>query len=99
MADDEGHDDPKPPDLHEEADAEVATPPPEDTGPIPSAPGGDVISPEEDALLMQAASPPEGPVTGPHSPGSEAGTVSGEMAGLSIASPDQPEMAEDETPP
>ena len=99
MADDEGHDDPEPPDLREEADVEVAAPPPEDAGPIPPVPGGDVISPEEDALLMQAASQLEGPVAGPHSPGSEARTVSGEMAGLSIASPDQPEMVEDETPP
>ena len=99
MADDEGRDDPEPSDLREEADAEVAAPPLEDAGPIPPAPGGDVVSPKEDALLMQAASQPEGPVAGPHNPGSEAGTVSGEMAGLSIASPGWPEMAEDETPP
>ena len=98
MADEEGHGDAEPSDLHEEADMEVAAPPHEDAGPIPLAPGGDVVSPEEDALLMQPASQPEGPVAGPHSPRSEAGTVSGEMAGLSIASPGQPEMAEDETP-
>ena len=47
---------------------------------------------------MQAASQAEGPATGPQSPWSEAGTVSGEMAELSIASPDQPEVEEDETP-
>ena len=99
IANDEGRDDPKPSDLHEEADAEVAAPPLQDAGPIPPAPGGDIVSPEEDALLMQAASQPEGPVAGPHSPESEAGTVSGEMAELSIASPGQPEVAEDETPP
>ena len=76
----------------------VRPPPLEDAGPTPLVPGGDVISPEEDALLMQPASQSEGPVAGPHSPRSEAGTVLGEMAGLSIASPSQPEMAEDETP-
>ena len=92
MADDED-------DLRKEADAEVPPPPLEDVGPTPLVPGGDVISPEEDALLMQPASQPEGPVTGSHSPRSEASTVSGEMAGLSIASPSQPELAEDETPP
>ena len=87
MADDKGRGDPGPSDLCEEADAEVAPPPHEDAGPIPPAPGRDVISPEEDALLMQSASQSEGPVAGPHSPRSKAGTVSGEMAGLSIASP------------
>ena len=98
MADDEGHDDPGPSDLREEANAEVP-PPLKDAGPTPLVPGGDVVSPEEDALLMQPASQPEGPVTGSHSPRSEAGTVSGEMAGFSITSPSQPELAEDETPP
>ena len=92
MADDED-------DRREEADVEVLRPPLEDVGPTPPVPGGDVISPEEDALLMQPASQPEGPVTGSHSPRSEAGTVLGEMAGLSIASPSQPELTEGETPP
>ena len=99
MADDEGRGDPVPSDLHEEADTEVPPPPLKDVGPTPLVPGGDVISPEEDALLMQPASQSEGPVAGSHSPRSEAGTVSGEMAGLSITSPSQPELAEDETPP
>ena len=98
MADDEGRGHPGPSDLREEANVEVTPPPHEDAGPTPQAPGGDVVMPEEDALLMQAASQPEGPVTGPHSPRSEAGMVSGEMAGLSIACPAQPEMVEDETP-
>ena len=98
MADDEGHGDPEPSDLHEEANTEVTAPPNEDVGPIPLAPGGDVVSPKEDALLMQPASQLEGPVAGPHSPRSKARTVSGEMAGLSIASPGHPEMVEDETP-
>ena len=92
MADDED-------DLREEADVEVPPPPLEDAGPTPPVPGRDVVSPEEDALLMQPASQPEGPVAGSHSPRSEAGTVSGEKAGLSIASPSQPELVEDKTPP
>ena len=91
MADDED-------DLHEEADAEVPPPPLEDMGPTPPVLGRDVVSPEEDTLLMQPASQPEGPVAGSHSPRSEASTISGEMAGLSMASPSQPELAEDETP-
>ena len=97
MADDEGCDNPGPSDLCEEANEEVTAPPHEDAGPTPPAPGG-VIMAEEDALLMQAASQTEGPVAGPHSFRSEARMVSGEMAGLSIASPSQPEVAEDETP-
>ena len=80
MADDEGHGDPEPSDPHEEADMEVLPPPFKDAGPTPPVPGGDVISPKEDALLMQPASQSEGPGTGSHSPRSEAGTVSGEMA-------------------
>ena len=99
MADDEGCGDPEPSDPHEEADMEVLPPPFEDVGPTPPAPSGDVISPKDDTLLMQPASQSEGPVTGSHSPRSEASTVSGEMAGLSIASPSQPELVEDETPP
>ena len=98
MADDKGHGAPEPSDLREEANAEVAPPPHEGVGPAPPVPGGDVVSPEEDALLMQPASQSRGPVAGPHSPRSKAGTVSGEMAGLSIASPSQPEMADDEAP-
>ena len=98
MADDEGRDDPEPSDPHEEANTEVLPPPFEDVGPTPPVPGRDVITPEEDALLMQPASQSEGPVTGSHSPRREAGTVLGEMAGLSIASPSQPELAEDKTP-
>ena len=59
MADDEGRGDPEPSDLRDEADAEVAAPPYEDVDPIPPAPGGDVVSPEEDALLMQPTSQPK----------------------------------------
>ena len=63
----------------------------------PLDPAGDAISPEEDAFLMQQASQPIDPVTGSHSPRSEAGMVSGEMAKLSLTSPSQPGPGEDET--
>ena len=98
MANDEEHGDPGPSDLCKEADVEVP-PPCEDADPAPLVSGGDIISLKEDALLMQPASQPEGPVAGSHSPRSEAGTVSVEMAGFSITSPSQPELAEGETPP
>ena len=62
----------------------------------PGASAGDAVSPEEDALLMQQTSPPVDPA-GSHSPRSEAGTVSGEMAELSLTSPGQPGPGEDET--
>ena len=53
---------------------------------------------EEDAFLMQQASQPVDPAAGSHSPRSEAGTISGEMAELSLTSPSQPGPGEDETP-
>ena len=59
----------------------------------------DAISPEEDALLMQPAPQPEDPVAGSHSPRSETGMVSGEMAELCLTSPSQPGHEEDETQP
>ena len=59
---------------------------------------GDAVSPEEDAFLMQQASQPVDPAAGSHSPRSKAGTVSGEMAELSLTSPGQPGPGEDETP-
>ena len=64
----------------------------------PRASTGDAVSPEEDAFLMQQATPPGDPVAGSHSPHSEAGTVSGEMAELSLTSPGPPGLGEDETP-
>ena len=67
----------------------------EDIPPLDHA--GDAVSPEEDAFLMQQASQPVDPATGSHSPRSEAGTVSGEMAELSLTSPSQPGPGEDET--
>ena len=67
----------------------------EDTPPLNLA--GDAVSPEEDAFLMQQASQSVDPTAGSHSPRSEAGTVSGEMANLSLTSPSQPGPGEDET--
>ena len=63
----------------------------------PPDPTGDAISPEEDAFLMQQASQPIDPTAGSHSPRSKAGTVSGEMAELSLTSLSQPGPGEDET--
>ena len=63
----------------------------------PLDPAGDAVSPEEDAFLMQPASQSEDPTAGSHSPRSETGMVSGEMADLSLTSPSQPGPGEDET--
>ena len=63
----------------------------------PLDPAGDAVSPEEDAPLMQQAPQSEDPTARSHSPRSEAGTVSGEMAELSLTSLSQPEQGEDET--
>ena len=67
----------------------------EDTPPLD--PAGDTVSPEEDAFLMQQASQSVDPTAGSHSPRSEAGMVSGEMANLSLTSLSQPGPEEDET--
>ena len=69
-----------------------------ETEEVPRASTGDDVSPKEDAFLMQQASQPVDPAAGSHSPRSEAGTVLGEMAELSLTSPGQPEPGEDETP-
>ena len=66
-----------------------------ETEEVPST--GDAVSPEEDAFLMQPATQPGDPAAGSHSPHSEAGTVSGEMAELSLTSPGPPGPGEDET--
>ena len=63
----------------------------------PLDPTGDAVSPEEDAFLMQQASQSADPTYGSHSPRSKAGTVSGEMADLSLTSPSQPGPGEDKT--
>ena len=88
MVDEEGCGDPEPSDPQGEADTE---------GIPPLDPVGDAVSPEEDAFLMQPASQSEDPTAGSHSPGSETGTVSGEMADLSLTSPSQPGPGEDKT--
>ena len=67
----------------------------EEVPPLVSA--GDAVSPEEDAFLMQQASQPVDPAAGSHSPRSKAGTVSGEVAKLSLTSLSQPGPGEDET--
>ena len=90
MAEGEECGDPKPSGPHGEADT---------GGPPPLVSAGGAISPEEDALLMLPAPPPEDPVTGSHSPRSETGTVSGEMAELCLTYPSHPGRKEDETPP
>ena len=68
-------------------------------GPPPLASAEDAVSPEEDALLMQPASQPKDRAAGSHSPRSETGTVSGEMAELCLTSPSQPWHEGDETQP
>ena len=90
MADEEERGDPKPSAPRGEANTE---------GPPPLVSTEDAVSPEEDALLMQPASQPEDPTTGSHSPRSETGTISGEMAELCLTSPSQPGHKEDETQP
>ena len=67
--------------------------------PPPLASIENAVSPEEDALLMQPASQPGDPAAGSHSLRSETGTVSEEMAELSLTSPSQPGPGEDETQP
>ena len=90
MVDEEEHGGPEPSDPHGEADTE--DPPPLDSV-------GDAVAPEEDAFLMQSASQSVDPTAGSHSPRSETGTVSGEMADLSLTSPSQPGPGEDGTQP
>ena len=69
----------------------------EDIPPLVS--GGDTVSPEEEAILMQQAPQPEDPVAGSHSPRSKTSTVSGGMAKLCLTSLSHPGPEEDETPP
>ena len=90
MAEEEERGDPESSAPHGEADTE---------DPPPLASIEDAVSPKEDALLMQLAPQPEDPAAGSHSPRSETGTVSGEMAKLCLTSPSQPGHEEDETQP
>ena len=68
----------------------------EDIPPLVS--GGDTISPEEEAILLDETSQPEDLATGSHSPRSETTTVSGGMAELCLTSLSHPGPEEDETP-
>ena len=88
MVDEEEHGDAEPSDPQGAADTE---------GIPPLDPTGDAVFPEEDAFLMQLASQAKDPTAGSHSPRSETGTVSGEMANLSLTSPSQLGPGEDET--
>ena len=88
MAEEEECGDPEPSGPRGEADT---------GGPPPLVSAEDAVSPEEDAFLMQPAPQPEDPAAGSHSPRSETGTVSGEMAELCLTSPSQPGHEEDET--
>ena len=90
MVGEEEHSDSKPSGPHGEADTK---------GLPPLVSAGDAISLEEDALLMQPVPQPEDPAAGSHSPRSETGMVSGEMAELCLTSPSHPGHKEDETPP
>ena len=90
MAEEEERGDPEPSGPCGEADTE---------DPPPLASTVEAVSPEEDALLMQPAPQPKDPVAGSHSPRSETGRVSGEMAELCLTSPSQPGHEEDEIQP
>ena len=68
----------------------------EDIPPLVS--GGDTVSPEEEAILLQETPQPEDPAAGSCSPRSKTTTVSGGMAELCLTSPSHPGPEEDETP-
>ena len=61
--------------------------------------GGDTVSPEEEAILLQETPEPDDPAAGSHSPRSKTTTVSGGMAELCLTSLSHPGPEEDETPP
>ena len=65
---------------------------------LPLVSGGDTISPEEEAILLQETPQPEDPVAGSHNPRSETAMVSGGMAELCLTSPSHPGPKEDEAP-
>ena len=90
MVEEEERGDPEFSGPHREADTE---------SPPPLVSAGDAISLEEDALPMQPAPQSEDPAAGSHSPRSETGTVSGEMAELCLTFPSHPGHEEDETLP
>ena len=69
----------------------------EDIPPLVS--GGDTVSPEEEAILLDETPQPEDPAIGSCSPRSETATVSGGMAKLCLTSSSHPGPEEDEIPP
>ena len=89
MVDEEEHSNPESSGPHMEANTE-------DIPPLVS--GGDTISPEEEAILLDETPQPEDLATGSRSPRSETTTVSGGMAELCLTSPSHPGPEEDETP-
>ena len=68
----------------------------EDIPPLVS--GGDTVSPEEEAIILEETPQAEDPVAGSHSPRSETTTVLGGMAELCLTSLSHPGPEEDETP-
>ena len=68
----------------------------EDIPPLVS--GGDTISPEEEAILLDETPQPEDSATGSHSPRSKTAPVSGGMAELCLTSLSHPGPEGDETP-
>ena len=60
--------------------------------------GGDTVSPEEEAILLDETPQPEDPATGSCSPRSKTAMVSGGMAELCLTSLSHPGPKEDETP-
>ena len=89
MVDEEERSNPESSDPRMEADTK-------DIPPLVS--GGDTVSPEEEAILLDETPQPEDPATGSRSTRSETTTVSGGMAGLCLTSPSHPGSEEDETP-
>ena len=89
MVDEEEHGNPESSGPRMEADTE-------DIPPLVS--GGDTISPEEEAILLEETPQPEDPATGSHSSRSETATVSGGMAELCLTSLSHPGPKEDGTP-
>ena len=61
--------------------------------------GGDTVSPEEEAILLDETPQPEDLATGSRSPRSETALVSGDMAKLCLTTLSYPGPEEDETPP
>ena len=84
MVDQEEHGDPESSGPHMEANTK-------DNPPLAS--GGDIISPEEENILLGETPQPED-----HSPRSKTALVSGGMAELCLASPTHPWPEEGETP-